>query len=198
MSEVLGKAAHVSQSDGPTRLAAHRGDPLHCQIIRDGLSTAGFHESDELRQSFCRTVIFVFQPLAHADVALKRGAKPAHWTPPGQGRLSFTQLLNIELGIDSCTVDASMAEQLADLGKAGARPQKVGRKAVAEKMGTVMRIAVNACPIECLLRDHRDGAAGGKAHMRGKRSQENSPTCRGWAPMPDISHDRCSDVVTAA
>ncbi|MHC2487859.1 hypothetical protein ACVII0_001651 [Sinorhizobium meliloti] len=88
MSEVLGKAAHISQSDGPTRLPAHRGDPLHCQISRDGLGAAGFHESDELRQSFCRTVIFVSQPLAHADVALKRGAKPAHWTPPGQGRLS--------------------------------------------------------------------------------------------------------------
>ncbi|ODR91765.1 hypothetical protein [Sinorhizobium alkalisoli] len=31
-------------------------------------------------------------------------------------------------------VDASMAEQLTALCKAGARPQKVGRKAVAEKM----------------------------------------------------------------
>lgn len=63
-----------------------------------------------------------------------------------------------------------MAEQLADLGKAGARPQKVGRKAVAEKMGTVMRIAVNACPFECLLGDPRDGAARGKTHVRGKCS----------------------------
>jgi hypothetical protein len=26
--------------------------------------------------------------LGASDVALKRGAKPAHWTPPGQGRLS--------------------------------------------------------------------------------------------------------------
>lgn len=69
-----------------------------------------------------------------------------------------------------------MAEQLADLGKAGARPQKVGREAVAEKMGAVMRIAVNACPFECLLRDHRDGAAGGKTHVRRQSSQENSPT----------------------
>jgi hypothetical protein len=113
---------------------------------------------------------------------------------PGQAQ--FTQLLNIELGIDPCTVDASMAEQLADLGKAGARSQKIGREAVAEKMGTMMRIAVNACPFECLLRDHRDSATRGKTDVRRKSSQENSPTRRSGSPMPDISDDSRSDVVT--
>lgn len=64
-------------------------------------------------------------------------------------------------------------------------------------MGTVMRIAVNARPFEwCLLRDHRDGAAGGKTHVRRKGSQENSPTRGSRPPMPDISDDSCSDVVT--
>ncbi len=63
-----------------------------------------------------------------------------------------------------------MAEQLADLGKTGARPQKVSRKAVAEKMGTVMRIAFNAGLFECLLGDPRDGAARCKTHVRGECS----------------------------
>src|SRR5687767_15494493 len=40
------------------------------------------------------------------------------------------------------------------------------------------------------------GAAGGKAHVRRKCSQENSPTRRSGTPMPDISHDSCSDIVT--
>lgn len=66
-----------------------------------------------------------------------------------------------------------MAEQLADLGKAGARPQKVGREAVAKEVSTLVRIAVNACQFERLLRDHCDGAAGGKSHVRRKCSQEN-------------------------
>ena len=89
-----------------------------------------------------------------------------------------------------------MAEKLADLGKAGARSQKVGREAVAEKMGPLMRIAVNACPFECLLRDHRDGATGSKTDVRRKSSQEYSPTRRSGSPMPDISDDSCSDIVT--
>lgn len=63
-----------------------------------------------------------------------------------------------------------MAEQLADLGKAGARSQKVSRKAVAEKMGAVMRIAFNVGLFECLLGDPRDGAARCKTHVRGECS----------------------------
>jgi hypothetical protein len=46
-----------------------------------------------------------------------------------------------------------VAKQLADLGKAGSRPQQVGRKAVAEKVGAVVRIAVNACPLKRQFRD---------------------------------------------
>ncbi|CCV11503.1 hypothetical protein MESS4_330052 [Mesorhizobium sp. STM 4661] len=89
---------------------------------------------------------------------------------PGQAQ--FAQLLNIELGVDPCAVGALVTKQLADLGKAGARTQQVGRKAVTEEVGAVVRITMNARPLEGLLRDHRDGAAGGKADVRSKHSQK--------------------------
>ena len=64
------------------------------------------------------------------------------------------------------------ATQLTDLGKAGPRPQQVGGKAVAKKVGAVVRIAMNAGPLECLLRNHRDGATGGKTDVRSKHPQK--------------------------
>jgi len=56
-----------------------------------------------------------------------------------------------------------VAEQWANLREACARPQQVGRKAVAEKVGAVVR-AITDGPFECLLRHHRDGAAGANPH----------------------------------
>ena len=88
MCEVLGKAADVGQANGPGRLPSDLRDPLHGQRHGDRLSTAGFHEADEIRQPACRTVIFIAQSLSHADIAFERSPKPAHCTPPGQGWLS--------------------------------------------------------------------------------------------------------------
>lgn len=88
-----------------------------------------------------------------------------------------------------------MAKQLADLGKAGPRPQQLGRKAVAKKVSAVVRTAVNACPIKRLLRNHRDGAAGGKTDMWRKHPQKQPTTCRSWSPVPDIRDDSCANIV---
>ncbi|MET3650263.1 hypothetical protein ABIC60_004921 [Phyllobacterium ifriqiyense] len=52
-------------------------------------------------------------------------------------------------------------------------------------------------PVRVPALRYRDGAAGAEAHIRRKCSQEDTPTCRNWAPMPNISDDRCSDVVTS-
>src|ERR1700684_645640 len=81
--------AHVGQPQRPGCMPIRRqGRPFHREVRRDDLDVALLKEGVKVSEPPGLVLVFVSEPLAHAQVLLECGAQIGHCAPPGQGRLN--------------------------------------------------------------------------------------------------------------